>query len=100
MRRLYCITMSKPNKWVELNGATGRGLMTKRRSAQAVGAWSRHQGAHSPGTKRPDLDDIEDIEEQEEDALADELEQMTNSIEASLRSLIEELEEEEDDREE
>jgi hypothetical protein len=88
--------MSKSNKWDELNGV-GRGDMVKRRSAQAVGAWSRHQGAHSPGTKRPDLDDID---EQEQDALEDELEQMTNSIEASLRSLIEELEEDLDDEEE
>lgn len=34
--------------------------MTKRRSAQAVGAWSRHQGAHSPGTKCPDVDETEE----------------------------------------
>lgn len=31
--------------------------MTKRRNSQAVAAWSRHQGAHSPGTKKPDVDD-------------------------------------------
>lgn len=69
--------------------------MTRRRNPQAVAAWSRHQGAHSPGTKKPDIDETE---EQLEDALEDELEKMTNSIEESLRSLIEELEE--DDRQE
>ena len=59
------------NKWDELQETIGRELMTKRRSAQAVGAWSRHQGAHSPGTKKPDLDDtdeqLEEVELEEEE---------------------------------
>jgi hypothetical protein len=89
-----CVT----TKWSELNEAIGRGDMTKRRNPQAVAAWSRHQGAHSPGTKKPNIDEMEDIDEQEQDALEDELEKMTNSIEESLRSLIEEeLEEQETD---
>lgn len=51
--------MSK--KWNELREAIGPGeLMTKRRNSQAVAAWSRHQGAHSPGTKKPELDDTEE----------------------------------------
>jgi len=32
----------------------------KRRSAPAVDAWSRHGGAHNPGSKRPDVDDTEE----------------------------------------
>lgn len=84
------ITMSK---WDELN-EIGRGDMTKRRNSQAVAAWSRHQGAHSPGTKKPDVDDTDEQLEE----LEDELEKMTSSIEKSLRSLAEEIEE--DDREE
>lgn len=45
--------------------------MTKRRSSQAVAAWSRHQGAHSPGTKRPDQDETEEqVEEYFEGAPA------------------------------
>jgi len=56
-----------PTKWDELNETIGRELMTKRRSAQAVGAWSRHQGAHCPGTKKPDIEDIEEqLEELDE----------------------------------
>jgi len=34
--------------------------MTRRRNSQAVAAWSRHQGAHSPGTKKPDVDETEE----------------------------------------
>lgn len=38
--------------------------MTKRRNPQAGAAWSRHQGAHDPGTKKPDVDETEEqIEE-------------------------------------
>lgn len=72
--------------------------MTKRRNPQAVAAWSRHQGAHSPGTKKPIVDEMEDIDEQEQDALADALEAMSKAQEEALRNLIEELEE--DDRQE
>jgi len=88
-----CVT----NKWSELN-EIGRGDMTKRRNPQAVAAWSRHQGAHSPGTKKPIVDEMEDIDEQEQDALADALEAMSKAQEEALRNLIEELEE--DDRQE
>jgi hypothetical protein len=36
----------------------------KRRNAHAVDAWSRHGGAHDPGTRRPDIDDTdEQVEE-------------------------------------
>ena len=66
--------------------------MIKRRNPQAVAAWSRHQGAHSPGNKRPDLDDID---EQEQDALEEVLDRMTEKQEELLRTLIEELEEDE-----
>ena len=84
------------SKWDELNGAIGRQLMPKkRRSAMAVGAWSRHQGAHSPGSKRPDQDETE---EQLEDALEGILDKMTEKQEELLRTLIEELEQ--DDQEE
>ena len=84
------------SKWDELNGAIGRQLMPKkRRNAQAVGAWSRHQGAHSPGSKRPDQDETE---EQVEDALEGILDKMTEKQEELLRTLIEELEQ--DDQEE
>ena len=84
------------SKWDELNGAIGRQLMPKkRRNAQAVGAWSRHQGAHSPGSKRPDQDETE---EQLEDALEGILDKMTEKQEELLRTLIEELEQ--DDQEE
>jgi hypothetical protein len=84
------------NKWEELKGAIGRQLMPeKRRNPQAVAAWSRHQGSHSPGTKRPDVDETE---EGLEDALEDALEAMSKEQEEALRTLIEELEE--DDREE
>ena len=45
--------------------------MTKRRNAQAGAAWSRHQGAHDPGSKKPDIDDLEEqleeVELEEED---------------------------------
>ena len=59
-----CVTA----KWDELNEAVGRGDMTKRRNSQAVAAWSRHQGAHSPGTKKPDVDETEEqLEEYEEE---------------------------------
>ena len=58
--------MSK--KWNELNETIGRELMTGRRNPQAVAAWSRHQGSHSPGTKKPDLDDLdEQLEEIDEE---------------------------------
>lgn len=84
------------SKWDELNEANGRQLMpTKRRNPQAVAAWSRHQGAHDPGTKKPDVDETE---EGLEDALEEALENMTKAQEEALRTLIEELEE--DDREE
>jgi len=60
------------SKWDELQEAFGREvIVTKRRNSQAVAAWSRHQGAHSPGTKKPDLDDteeqLEEVELEEED---------------------------------
>jgi hypothetical protein len=84
------------SKWDELNEAIGRGEMTKRRNAQAVGAWSRHQGAHSPGTKRPDLDDMDD---QEQEAVEEAIEKVDKKIKEALRELMKELEEE-DDREE
>jgi hypothetical protein len=35
-------------------------MRDKRRNAQAVAAWSRHGGAHNPGTKRPDVDDTDE----------------------------------------
>lgn len=34
--------------------------MPKRRSAAAVAAWSRHQGAHDPGSRKPDVDETEE----------------------------------------
>jgi len=33
----------------------------KPRNAQAVGAWSRHGDAHSPGSKRPELNESEEV---------------------------------------
>jgi hypothetical protein len=49
------------SKWDELKGAIGPGdIMTKRRNSQAVAAWSRHQGSHSPGTKKPIVDDTDE----------------------------------------
>lgn len=46
--------------------------MPKRRNAHAVAAWSRHGGAHNPGTKKPDSDDTEEqIEEHLEEGDTD-----------------------------
>lgn len=49
--------------------------MTKRRNSQAVAAWSRHQGAHSPGTKKPDVDETEEQLEEYEEEVEDEREE-------------------------
>ena len=62
--------MSK--KWNELNETIGRELMTKRRNSQAVAAWSRHQGSHSPGTKKPIVDETEEQLEELEEELEEE----------------------------
>ena len=60
---------NKAKKWNELREAIGPGeLMTKRRSAVALAAWSRHAGTHNPGTHKPDFDDTEEqLEEYEEE---------------------------------
>lgn len=62
------------SKWNELREVFGREvILTKRRSAQAGAAWSRHQGAHSPGTKKPIVDDLDEqleeveLEEEQDD---------------------------------
>ena len=34
--------------------------MTKRRNPQAVAAWSRHGGAHNPGSRKPEVDDLDE----------------------------------------
>lgn len=41
----------------------------KPRNAQAVAAWSRHGGAHNPGSKRPTRDESTDIAEGIDEAL-------------------------------
>lgn len=51
--------------------------MTKRRNSQAVAAWSRHQGSHSPGTKKPDVDETEEQLEEYEEEVEDEREEET-----------------------
>lgn len=43
--------------------------MTKRRNPQAVAAWSRHGGAHDPGSKKPTLDESTDIADGIDEAL-------------------------------
>jgi hypothetical protein len=65
------------SKWLELREAIGPGvIMTKRRNPQAGAAWGRHQGAHNPGTHKPDVDDTEEqLEEYEEEEAKDEQEQ-------------------------
>ena len=51
-------------------------LSTKRTlRVRAVAAWSRHQGAHSPGTKKPDVDETEEQLEEYEEEVEDEREE-------------------------
>lgn len=42
--------------------------MKKPRNPQAVAAWSRHGGAHNPGSKRPARDERDAIDEALEEA--------------------------------